>query len=386
MRPENRSLPEPYGTAIAAISVVGAAIGVTTPLLAFEMEARGASATFIGLNTAVMGVSTIVTAPQVPRLAAMLGTSRAMLASLALGAAMLLAFHVVEPLWLWFPIRFVFGAALSVLFVLSEFWINAAAPDHRRGFVMGVYATVLAIGFAVGPGILAVLGTQGPAPYLAGAALFALAAWPILLAARSAPRLPREGRARVLAFVLAAPAATLAGLIVGAVEQGGMAFLPLYGAGLGMAETRAVLLVSVFILGNVAVQIPVGLVSDRMDRRKLLLAIGVAGLAGTLAIPAVAGVPVLFEAVVFVWGGVLGALYTVGLAHLGARFRGHDLAAANAAFVMCYSLGFLVGPPALGAGMDLAPPHGMLAPIAVLLAVYCAVVALRLRCEGPSGA
>ena len=53
-----------------------------------------------------------------------------------------------------------------------------------------------------------------------------------------------------------------------------------------------------------------------------------------------------------VWGGGIGSLYAVGLAHLGSRYSGPDLASANAAFIMLYALGMLGGPPIAGFGMD----------------------------------
>jgi MFS family permease len=70
------------------------------------------------------------------------------------------------------------------------------------------------------------------------------------------------------------------------------------------------------------------------------------------------------------WGGVGGSLYAVGLAHLGSRYSGADLASANAAFVMLYALGMLLGPPIVGLGMDLISPNGLFFAIAVLLAPY----------------
>ncbi len=129
----------------------------------------GASSVVIGLNTAVAGLAAILTVPFVPRLAAMLGVVRLLASAIALGGLCLVAFKLVPHLVLWFPLRFVFSTTLGVLFVLSEFWINDAAPPQRRGLVMGVYATVLALGFAIGPALLTGLGTEGFAPYLAGA-------------------------------------------------------------------------------------------------------------------------------------------------------------------------------------------------------------------------
>jgi MFS family permease len=368
--------------AIACISVVGASLGLSIPLLSFAMQARGMSSTFIGANTAMAGIATIMCAPLIPAAAARFGIRPLMILGLVGGAVTTLAFYLVEPLWVWFPLRFIYGAALTILFVLSEFWINAVSPEHRRGLIMGIYATVLSLGFAAGPAILAALGKWGIAPYAAGAALFALAAGPIIMAGGGAPRLPVEGRVNLMPFLIAAPAATLAALVFGAVETGGMTFVPLYGLQLGYSEAGAALLVSVLALGNVATQIPMGWISDKVDRRKLLFVIGLLGTAGAASLPLVIPYPRVFEGLIFIWGGLVAALYTVGLAHLGSRFRGHELAAANAAFIICYSIGMLSGPPVLGAGMDLWRPHGLPITVAVILGIYTAVAGWRILMPG----
>ena len=82
-------------------------------------------------------------------------------------------------------------------------------------------------------------------------------------------------------------------------------------------------------------------------------------------------------------GGLVGALYTVGLAHLSSRFAQADLVSANAAFVMLYSVGQMAGPPLLGAGIDVAGTWGVPVTVAMVLALYGFVVASRLR-AGPA--
>jgi MFS family permease len=342
------------------------------------MELMGVSNTGIGINTAVAGLASVAVIPFVPRLAARTGVLPLLGASVVVGALSLLGFKALWSFAWWFPLRFVFSAALGVLFVLSEYWINAAAPPARRGLVMGVYATVLALGFATGPAVLAAVGTSGWPPYLAGAALFALASLPLALAQGLTPE-PRGGAKRgVLSFLLAAPTATLAALVFGAVETGGFALLALYGLRLGFEPETAAYLLTAVALGNVALQIPIGLLSDRIDRRLVLLASGLSGLAGAALLPVVAANGAAFFAVLFVWGGLIGALYTVGLAHLGARFSGGDLVSANAAFVILYNVGLVLGPPLVGAGMDAAPPHGFAWTLAAFCALYVAVIAGRL--------
>ncbi|MGY2048448.1 MFS transporter [Methylobacterium sp. JK268] len=370
--------------AITCVAVVGIGLSLSIPLLSLEMERMGLPNTLIGVNTAVAGVASIVVVPFVPRIAARLGVLPLLLGAIAVGAASLLGFKLLFDVRWWFPLRFTFSAALGVLFVLSEFWINQAAPPARRGLVMGVYATVLALGFAVGPGLLGLLGTAGWPPYLAGAALFAAASVPLLLARGLSPEIPAKGGRGFLGYLRVAPSATLAALVYGAVETGGFAILPIYGLRLGLTPEQAAGLVSLAALGNVAFQIPAGLLADRIDRRKVLLGAAAGGALGALLLPAGAQAPWLLGAVLFVWGGVAGTLYTVGLAHLGARFEGAALAGANAAFLVLYNIGLVLGPPLVGGSMDLASPHGFAWSLAALFLAYLAVVGGRVVRAAPA--
>lgn len=365
--------------AIGCVAVVGIGLSLSVPLLSLEMERMGISGTWIGLNTAIAGIAAIVILPFVPRLAARVGIAPLLWACVATVSATLLLFKAIPVFAWWFPIRFAFSVALGTLFVLSEYWINSAAPPARRGFVMGVYATVLALGFAIGPAALALVGTQGWPPYLTGAVLFALAALPLVAARGLTPEIGHGGTRSTWSFLVVAPAATLAALAFGAVETGAFTLLPIYGLGLGYSAEASAFLVSVMALGNVLLQIPIGLLADRIDKRLILLAVSSCGLVGALLMPQVAAQQNLFWSLLLVWGGLVGAMYTVGLAHLGARFTGPDLASANAAFVILYNVGLVVGPVVVGLGLDITRPHGFAYALAVIFAAYILVVGARLR-------
>ncbi len=364
--------------AIACVAVVGIGLGLSIPLLSLEMERMGASSVVIGLNTAVAGLAAILTVPFVPRLAAALGVVRLLALAIGLGGLCLVAFKLLPHLALWFPLRFVFSTTLGALFVLSEFWINDAAPPERRGLVMGVYATVLALGFAIGPALLTGLGTEGFAPYLAGAGLFFLGLLPLGLARNLSPALGHGEGGGLARYLRLAPVAVLAAALYGAVEAGAFAILPLYGLRIGLDAAGAAALVSAAALGNVLFQIPVGLLADRVDRRTVLLGATLLGALGAAAIPAASDSFAGLAALIFAWGGIAGTLYTVGLAHLGASLRGADLAGANAAFVMLYNVGLMLGPPLVGGGMDLAPPHGFSVALSLLFVAFAVPVAASL--------
>lgn len=359
------------------MSLVGVALGVTMPLLSIIMEREGVSATINGANTAMAGLAILCVTPFTTRLVLRFGVARLLLTCIVVSALTLLGFMLTPPPWYWFPLRFISGCAIGLLFVVGEFWINALADERRRGLVMGIYGTVLAVGFGAGPLLLTLVGTQGPAPFLATIAIFALAALPVAAARGAAPRMDKAASAPFLSFLVVAPAATLAALVFGAIETSSFGLLPVYGLRLGFSAAEAAGLLVAMAAGSVLFQVPLGMLSDRMDRRLLLFACALlAGLCAAL-LPLLGASVIGAYILLFCFGAIVGGLYPVGLAHLGSRFRGADLAAANGAFVMLYSVGMLAGPAAAGAGLDLWPPHGFALTLALFLALFCLVVAWR---------
>ena len=365
--------------AIATVATMGIGLSLSIPLLSVRMEAAGYSASAIGLQTAMGGIATLFAAPLVPPLARRLGMRLLLLLAIATGIACLLAFGFVDDLLWWYPLRLIYGAALTAIFVAGEFSINVLAPEHMRGRVLGIYGAALSLGFAAGPLLLGFTGVAGMLPFLAGAALFALAAAPAVVAGGATPALEGGDRGGALAFLFRSPSATFGAMIFGAIETGVMGLLPVYALRNGADAVEGTRLVGMVFFGSVLFQIPLGYLSDKMDRRVLLLAIALIALGGVLAWPLLAHDWTGFAALLFVWGGVTGGLYPVALAHLGSRYSGADLASANAAFVMLYSLGMLIAPPLLGRGLDWWNPHGFVAGLATLLALYAALVAMRLR-------
>jgi MFS family permease len=360
--------------AIALIASVGIGLSVTLPLLSVEMERMGVTGVANGLSTALSGVASIVVAPWVPKLASRIGVGRLIAVALVASGGALLGFKLTMDYWAWLPLRVVFAAGLVTLFILSEFWISSVAPEANRGLVMGIYATVLSLGFAVGPTLLALVGTSGWPPYLTGCGLFLLAALPLLLARGHWPHLDADARHPVVKYLLAAPLAIAAGLASGAVETSAISMLPAFGLRLGYEATAAALLVSAMALGNIATQVPLGWLSDRVDRRMMLLVLAAGVLLTSLVFGWVAqpGSMALFL-VVMVWGGLTGGFYTIGLAHLSSRFSAADMVGANAAFIIMFNIGQLVGPPLVGGGMDLSARFGFAAATSVFAVVVMAV-------------
>lgn len=365
--------------AVAAISAVGLAIGLGLPLLSIIMEKRGISPTLIGINSAMAGIAAMAAAPFTTRLAHGLGTSTTMLLAIVLAAISGLGFYYIENFWLWFPLRLVFHGAITTLFILSEFWINAAAPPRRRGLVLGIYATVLSLGFAAGPLLFSLLGSDGVRPFAVGAMIILVAAIPIFIARGESPVIDEKPEMHFMRYILLVPTATAAVFVFGAVEVGGLSLFPIYATRAGFSEPQAALLLTVMGIGNMAFQIPLGMLSDRLrDRRGLLTVMAVIGLSGGFLLPWVSQNWLLMAVVLFVWGGCVAGLYTVGLSHLGSRLVGADLAAANAAFIFCYAVGTVIGPQTIGAAMDVSGNDGFAWAIVAFFGFYLALSMARM--------
>jgi MFS family permease len=365
-------------SAIVSVTNVGMGLSLTMPLLALRLDGQGFSARAIGFNSTAGGLAVFIGAAAVPLLVRHFGVKRLLLLAILISCVCLLIFALTQNYWMWLAIRALFAGALSMLFVTSEYWINAVAPPRQRGFVLGFYATSLAAGFAIGPMILGFTGTTGVLPFLAGVALFMLGAMPIVTWSGKAPEIESVPKIDYLEVVASVPLAAFAGLLHGAIETASLGLLPVYALRAGESAETGALLVSLFALGNVVFQLPIGFASDHMGRGKLLVLLAALGLCGAAAM-GIAGPSrfFLFCLLLVIWGGVVGSLYAVGLAHLGSRYNGPDLANANAAFIMLYALGMITGPPIAGFGLDLFSPSGLFYAIAALLALYLGLARMR---------
>lgn len=339
-----------------ALASVTLSLGV--PLLSIVLDRHGVEPAAIGVNAALGGVGSLLAVPFAERIAHRLGAVRTMRAALALAAGTLLLFPLAVDLLLWSLWRMLLGAAGAVLFIVSEAAINALAPADRRARILALYATAFSLGFAAGPLLLALTGSEGFLPFLVAAGFLLAAALPLrlvegvdeLLAGRSDVDLP------VAVLVRRAGLPLLGVLVYGLLETSFFALLPVYVLALGRPEATAALLLSVWIAGNILLQLPIGRLADRIGARRTLgLCAGLSTLALLLLDPAVrAGWPAW--PLLLLGGGTMGAFYTLSLVLVGERFRASELVRANAAFVASFQLGLLLGPALVGATMGAFGP------------------------------
>lgn len=372
----------------ASSMAIGLAVGGFVPLIAVTLEARQVDTVMIGINSAMTSLGVLVMAPYATVMVRRFGASPAMVGGLLVTAVSALAMAFIDNIWAWMVLRFLIGAGVSIHWVVSETWMNAIISERRRGLVMSIYITSIASGFALGPIILTLIGTEGPAPFVVIAAITALTALPLALIRNLAPPLALETKGSVIRLARDAPTIFAAVLTVGLIDAAFFTFLPIYGIRIGMPSDTAVTLLTAVFAGNMALQIPLGWLADRVNRRGMLLVLGTICIAcpglvaWLLRADSLAAYPILFF-----WGGCSFGLYTVGVTMLGERYRGGELVAANAAFVMTFELANLFGPPLSGWAMEAWVPTGLMVYMSCICAGFVLLSLIRgwMRVRGAVG-
>ncbi|MFV0474902.1 MAG: MFS transporter [Pikeienuella sp.] len=369
--------------AIAAASLFAFGLSLSLPLLSILLERMGATGAEIGLNTAAAAFAILVGGALLPLALKRISLPALMLCGMGAMSVLLLAFPLFPDIWVWMGLRFLFGFAAAALFFGSEIWIVSAAPAEKRGLAIGVYGLFLSIGFLAGPTLLKLIGTEGFAPFLAGAAISLLAAPPVMIAWADRPELSEEGAGgsfrEVFRFFRTDPAILWAVTLFGVIEMGAMGLFPVWGLRSGLDQGAALTLVALISAGNVVMQVPMGWIGDRLDRRRLLGFCAAVSCFAAALFPALAATTWPLWITTAIWGGLVVGLYTFALNELGARYSGAELARGTGAFMSAYGLGALFAPPLLGAAMDLVPPHGMFAALALASAAYVGLLTFRRR-------
>ena len=365
--------------ATVALAVASFGHGLTMPLLSLVLDHQGVDETLIGLNAGTYFIAVFAVAPLATRLLRARGPAVLMLVSILATVVLLALLRAFPDVWLWFPLRFALGMAASFLWIAGEAWVNHSATETHRGRIIAIFGIVVSAGFALGPLILSMTGTEGWAPFLVTIALLLVASAVLAGALGSSPKL--RGKTGPLArYVLLAPVAMFGYFVFAAGDAMLLTFLPIYAAGLGVGEVDAIRLLTVLAVGSMALQYPVGWLADRVSNYAIAAAMGAVLLAGSAALPWALPLPAISIVFMFFYGGALGALYTISLVLLGRQFKGADLSAASAMLAVMFCVGSFIWPSAGGAAMDRfgggAMPVSLIAAYALFLLI---VVAAWLR-------
>lgn len=364
---------------ISVLSVYGLTVGFFYPLISLKMELRGISPALIGVMGALPFFASIIVSPLIPLIMRHFKVIRLVFFSICSDLFFIVVMMLADDIYVWFFCRFMMGVAGSVLFVVSETWINEIAEDHYRGRVLALYTLVFSATLGLSPLLIVFLGAEGNLPFLVAAIVIGLAAIPLRWARGSEPDFSGGTASHVLKFILLAPTLVAASALMAFDEAALITLLPVYSLRHGLTESTAALMLTVLAFGSMAIQPVVGRLADSMNRYTLLYINAALVLAGALLLPLMIKTGILLWLVLFFWGGAIAAIYTVALTIMGARFRGAQLAAGNAAFGLMWGVAGTIAPGAAGFGMTVWGPNGFVGVLIVSALAFLLLAAVRAR-------
>jgi len=291
----------------------------------------------------------------------------------ALGSFMsagLIAFPLLAEPWAWTVLRVLVGFCMSGIYVTAESWLNDAATNQTRGQVLSAYMIAQTLGIIGAQGLLT-LGDAGSAVLFIGASiLVSISFGPILLSVTPLPAAEVTRPMPLRDLFRGSPLGTVGIFLLGSVyaTQSGMGAV--FGSQIGLSADQIALFVAMLFAGALVLQYPVGWLSDRMDRRKLIFGAATLGAVScTLGWSAGGGLwPLMASA--FLAGGVTTPLYALFLAYTNDSLSAEDMPAASGGLVLTFGVGAILGP--LAAGWVLQ----QLGPFAFWLALgatFCAI-------------
>ncbi len=346
------------------------ASGLVNSLLALRMGIEGFPLSATGLVMSAHAFGFLLGPFFVPRLIHRVGHIRlfAMMAAIAAMATLAhpLAIHPAA----WLAFRMITGFALAGCAMILESWLNHRTASDMRGRVLGVYMSVNYLGFGAGQFLLLAGEPSGFELFSYSALLFALALLPVAATRigepeRPEPRLPSFRRLWRLS-----PLGTAGCFAAGFMGTAFVSTGPLFARARGLETADIAVFMGLAVFAGLAVQIPMGRLSDRIDRRRLIAAVAFSVIAAavTMILASRLGHWGAIAAAVL-YGGVAYTLYPLAVAHANDVVERRETVALSAGLILASGTGATLGPIVATMTMSLIGPEGLFAAIMAMAAL-----------------
>lgn len=389
-----RRLPKPGPTAATAWSVWALLLG-----MGMLMLGNGMQGTLLGLRASDEGFSGTVTgfvmtgyfigflggALLTPAILQRAGHVRvfAALASLASVAILVHAMFVTPAIWL--VMRIVTGFAYSGLYIVTESWLNDRASNEVRGRLLSVYLVISWIGMGGGQLTLNLASPSEYELFLLNAIVLSLALIPILLSVSREPDNSAPEPLSLKRLYVISPLGTIGILATGMAQGALFSMGAVFARGYGLTVAEVSIYMFAVITGGALLQWPIGRLSDRIDRRKVITGVGIlVAVIAAVAVPLArySNTALIITGILF--GGTVLPLYSLYLAYVNDHLQPRQMVAASSRLYMAAAVGATAGPPLTGWLMDLSGPDGFLWYFVVVHLVMAGYASYRMtRSDSP---
>lgn len=288
----------------------------------------------------------------------------------AMSISMLMHALVVDS-FAWILFRGIAGFSIAGAYMVMESWLNERVTNETRGTVFSVYMAVSMVAVMAGQFVVPLGDPATTALFMVCAIVFALALMPTGLSSAQSPRPLTRVTVNLKRLYLNSPAAVIGSLLAGGISGSWTNLAPVFSQRVGLTTTEGAAILATAMIGGALFQIPLGRLSDRIDRRYVM---GSAGLIGTLfcvvAVLIGTGNIAFFLIVMLLLGSVLFPIYALNVAHANDYAEADEFVAVSGGLLIVYGIGTMIGPLLSGVMMDQFGPVALFMTIAGAFAVY----------------
>ncbi|MGJ8605858.1 MAG: MFS transporter [Marivita sp.] len=330
--------------------------GMHFTLIGVRGGIEGFSATELAIVASGYFLGFMSGARKTPDLIRRVGHVRVFAALGSFMSAALIAFPLFTDPIAWTLLRVLVGFCMSGIYVTAESWLNASATNETRGKVLSAYMIAQTLGLIGAQGLMTLGDAATSVLFICASILVSISFGPILLSVTPTPATEVTRSMPLRTLFRAAPLGTAGMFLLGTVyaTQAGMGAV--YGTQVGMTPDQIALFIAMLFGGALLLQYPMGWLSDRMDRRKLILGCAILGASFCAAGALSAQAMWQLMAVAFLTGGVTTPLYALLLAYTNDALDPEEMPAASGGLVLIFGIGAILGPLVAGAAMERLGP------------------------------
>lgn len=352
--------------------------GLQGTLLGVRGEIEGFSTFEMSLVMSAYFIGFLGGSRLAPEMIRRVGHVRVFAALGSLISAVLILYPALANAEAWMVGRIIIGFCFSGVYVTAESWLNNSATNETRGQALSLYMIVQMIGIVAAQGVLLLGDPSGYTLFIIPSVLVSVAFAPILLSVSPTPAFDTTKPMSLKELYNVSPLGVVGMFLLGGVFSAQFGMAAVYGGKAGLSIAQISLFVSAFYIGALVLQYPLGWMSDRMDRRVLILISAVAGgVAASLAIIWGGSYPLLLIAA-FIVGGTSNPLYSLFLAYTNDFLEYEDMAAASGGMIFVNGLGAISGPIITGWLMTNLGAGAFFGVISALMLAIGAYAAFRM--------
>jgi len=276
------------------------------------------------------------------------GHVRVFAALASLISACFILFPVFPSESIWFLLRVIIGFCFSGVYVVSESWLNDVSTNSNRGKILSFYLIIQTLGIVLAQIILNFADPNGYSLFIIASVVLSLSFTPILLSVAPAPPFDTTKPMGLRKLYETSPLGVVGLFLLGAIFGALFGMTAIFGTEIGMSVSQISLFVALIYFGGMMFQMPIGWISDRMDRRFLIIILSAIGAFFSILIFIINYNFVIYLIVAFLIGGMTNPLYSLFIAYTNDFLDHDDMAAAAGGLVFINGLGAIIGPVIVG--------------------------------------